>query len=255
MAQKRVTNDNYFSAVNNTRYCGASQYKAFMRCQAKALAVLRGEWDEPKSTALLVGSYIDAYFEGTLEQFKTDHPELFKKDGTLKADYEQAEQIIARITRDEMFMRYMSGKKQVIKTGKIEGVSVKIKMDSYHKGKAIVDLKIVKDLEPIYENGIRKNFINYWGYDIQAAFYQTIEGNNLPFYLAVATKEKDTDIAIIQIPQMWISEALQRIKYNLPIIDAIKRGKIEPERCECCDYCRATKKLNRIIQADELEGE
>ena len=41
---------------------------------------------------------------------------MFKKDGGLKADYIKANEIIARIERDEYFMRCMSGQKQVIMT-------------------------------------------------------------------------------------------------------------------------------------------
>lgn len=32
----------------------------------------------------------------------------------------------------------------------------------------------------------------------------------------------------------------------------IKIGAIEADRCECCDYCKSTKKLTRVISADEL---
>ena len=50
----------------------------------------------PPSTALLVGSYVDRCFEGpkSFEHFKAEHPEIFKKDGTLKADYSKAEELI-----------------------------------------------------------------------------------------------------------------------------------------------------------------
>jgi hypothetical protein len=237
------------------KYCGSSQLKAFMKCPAKAMAVLNGEWDEGDSVALLIGSYIDAWFEGTLDEFKTDHPQIFKKDGTLKAEYIHAEKIIDRVSRDELFMKYMSGKKQVVKTGEIEGVPFKIKIDSYHKGKAIVDLKVIRDFKPIYneERGIREPFILYWGYDYQAAIYQAVEGEKLPFYICAVTKEDDPDLEVIKIPQAWIDRAYEEIKNEVPIIAAVKRGEIEVERCGKCDYCRATKKLTRVISADELE--
>ena len=249
-----VNKKNYFSPNNNRKYCGASQFKAFLRCPAKAMAELNGEWSEEDSTALLVGSYVDAFFEGTLDQFKAEHPEILKKDGTLKAEYVKADEIIERVSRDELFMRYMSGRKQVIKTGAIEGVPFKIKMDSYHKGKAIVDLKVIKDFEPLWneEKGIREDFIQYWGYDIQAAIYQAIEGKKLPFYLCAVTKEKHPDFEIIQIPQTWIDSAMAIIKNEIGIIDAYKRGEIEAPRCGKCAYCRETKKLSRVISADEF---
>lgn len=249
-----VNRFNYFSKNNNLKYCGSSQFKSFLKCPAMAMAELNGEWEREESTALLVGSYVDAYFEGTLDAFKMEHPEVFKKDGTLKSEYARAEEIIARVSKDELFMRYMSGAKQVVKTGEICGVPFKIKMDSYHKGKAIVDLKIIRDFEPLWsdENCAREDFIHYWGYDYQAAIYQAIEGNKLPFYICAATKEANTDFAVIQIPQEWIDSAMSVIEYQIGTIDAYKRGEIEAPRCEKCAYCRQTKKLTRVISADEL---
>lgn len=252
-----LTAKHYFSPNSQLKYCGSSQFKAFLKCPAKAMAEIRGEWDRGDSTALLIGSYIDSWFEGSLDTFKMEHPQIFKKDGPLKAEYEKANAIIERVQQDELFMRYMGGKKQVIKTGEIEGVPFKIKMDSYHKGKAIVDLKVIKDFQPIWDDdrGCRLDFIHYWGYDYQAAIYQAIEGNNLPFFICAVTKEAQPDLAVIQIPQSWIDSAMISIKNEIGIIDAIKRGEIEAERCGHCDYCKATKRLKRVISAEELASD
>ena len=252
-----LTAKHYFSPNSQLKYCGSSQFKSFLRCPAKAMAELRGEWDRGDSTALLIGSYIDSWFEGSLDTFKSEHPQIFKKDGSLKAEYEKANSIIERVQQDELFMKYMGGKKQVIKTGEIEGVPFKIKMDSYHKGKAIVDLKVIKDFQPIWDEdrGCRLDFIHYWGYDYQAAIYQAIEGNNLPFFICAVTKEAQPDLAVIQIPQAWIDSAMADIKNYIDVIDAVKRGELEAERCGHCDYCKATKRLTRVISADELESD
>ncbi|MEE3499201.1 MAG: PD-(D/E)XK nuclease-like domain-containing protein, partial [Ruminococcus bromii] len=191
-----LTNENYFNPENQMKYMGVSQFKAFEKCPASALAVeVKGEYVLPKSKALLVGSYIDAHFEGTLDIFQAQHPELFKRDGNLKSEYIQAEQIINYLENDDLFMEYMSGEKQVIMTGKIEDVDVKIKVDSLLPDK-IVDLKIMRDFEPIYipEKG-RLNFIEAWEYDLQGAVYQEIvrqnTGKKLPFFIAAGTKEAD----------------------------------------------------------------
>ena len=249
-----LTAKHYFSHNSNMKYCGSSQFKSFLKCPAQAMAELRGEWKREDSTALLVGSYVDSWFEGTLDAFKAAHPEILKKDGSLKAEYVKAEEIIARVSRDELFMKYMGGQKQAIKTGYIEGVPFKIKIDSYHKGKAIVDLKVIRDFEPLWneEKAIRQDFIQYWGYDFQAAIYQAVEGEKLPFYICAVTKEAVPDFAVIQIPQTWIDSAMAIIKNEIGIIDAYKRGELEAPRCERCAYCRETKKLSRVISADEF---
>jgi hypothetical protein len=218
------------------------------------MAILEGRLQEEESTALLIGSYIDAWFEGTLDKFKEEHPNIFKRDGSLKSEYEKANAIIERVSRDELFMKYMSGKKQVVRTGTIEGVPFKIKIDSYHKGKAIVDLKVIKDFKPVWDEdlGCKVDFIHYWGYHYQAAIYQAIEGHKLPVYICAVTKENEPDLAVIEIPQAWIDEAMATIKNHIGVIQAIKRGEIEADRCECCDYCKSTKKLTRVISAEEL---
>lgn len=254
-----LTNENYFSPESNKKYMSVSQFKAFEACPAMAMAELNGEFEREKTAALMVGSYVDAHFEGTLDIFKAQNPQLFKRDGTLKSDYIKAEEIISRVERDALFMEYMSGEKQVIMTGEIEGVPVKIKIDSLLPDK-IVDLKIMRDFEPVYkaEYG-RLPWFEAWRYDLQGAVYQEIvyqnTGNRLPFFLAAATKEKVPDIVILQVGQDLLDFELDNFKRNVSFYNAIKSGVIEPERCEKCDYCKETKVLTEIIHTEDLENE
>ena len=241
-----LTNDNYFSVEASMEYFGVSQIKAFNECEARALAECKGEWKEEPSVALLRGSFIDAYFEGTLDKFIEEHPELFKRDGNLKADYAHAYKIIERVERDPMFMEYMSGEKQVIKTGEIDGFPFKIKIDSYHPGRMIVDLKIMRSMERI----AGRSFIDYWNYFLQGYCYKKIEGNDLPFFLAVATSETEPNLDIIKLEEDDMNDSGDRMRRNLPRWAAIKKGEIEPERCEQCNYCKRTKVLKNYISSD-----
>lgn len=253
----KLTQKNYFSRSANMEFMSVSQFKSFEKCPASALAEIKGKFKREETTSMLVGSYVDAYFEGTLANFIKKHPEIFKKDGTLKADYVQAEEIIKRILKDRTFKKHMSGEKQVIMTGSINGVPVKIKIDSFHPGKQIDDLKIVKDFQPIYhtEKGMLPWF-EYWGYDLQGAVYQEVvrqnTGEKLPFYLAAATKEKDTDIDVVHINQKTLDFALERFKANVEMFDAMKQGIITPDRCEQCAYCKRTKKIKTPTDSDEF---
>ena len=248
----RLTKRNYYSEEANREYWSASFVKSMLRCPAAAMAM---EPEEP-STALLVGSYVDAYFEGTLDAFREDHQELFKRDGTLKADYLQAEEMIKRARSDKIFMEYMSGRKQVIKTGTIGGLPFKCKMDVYKKGKRIVDLKTTRNTEPIYKPGEGwVTFADAWEWPLQLAIYQTIEGNRLPCFLAVITKENPADLAVIEVSQERLDAEMQRLLDKLPYLDAIKSGIIEPPRCGRCAYCRRTKKLTGPVSLAEFEKE
>ena len=246
-----LTNENYYSDIANLEYLSVSQYKSFQKCEAAAMAELRGEWKRPMTTALLVGSYVDAWFEGTLDEFKENHPEIYKKTKgglQLRADFIQAEEIIARVQRDPMFMRYMAGKKQEIRTAELFGTTWKIKIDSLHPDK-IVDLKVMRSMERI----MGKSFVEHWGYDLQMAVYAAVEGNDLCTYLAVVTKETPADLEIISIPKWRRVELLDEVEKSMPRLLAVKAGKIAPRRCGCCEYCRSTKVLEEPIDF-ELVG-
>lgn len=237
-----LTENNYYSNEANWSYMSVSQYKQFMTCEAAAMAQLKGEWEPESTTALLVGSYVDAWFEGTLSEFTEKHPNIYKRDGSLKADFAQAEQIIERVQQDELFMEYMGGKKQEIRTGKLFGVDWKIKIDSLHPDK-IVDLKVMRTMDRI----MGKSFVEHWQYDLQMAVYSAIEGNNLETYLAVVTKETPSDLDIIHVPEWRRRELLSDLQRNILRIISVKNGIEPPERCGVCPYCRATKKLTEPI--------
>lgn len=245
-----LTNENYYSDIANQEYMSVSQYKSFQKCEAAAMAELRGEWERPKTTALLVGSYVDAWFEGTLNEFKEQNPEIFRtgKERYLKADFVQAEAIIARVQKDPTFMRYMAGKKQEIRTAELFGTPWKIKIDSLHPDK-IVDLKVMRSMERI----MGKSFVEHWGYDLQMAIYNAVEGNDLCTYLAVVTKQTPPDLEIISIPRWRRVELLEEVEKSMPRILAVKSGAEEPRRCGVCEYCRSTKVIDEPIDF-ELVG-
>ena len=242
-----LTSKNYHSFEANEAYWSASLIKDFMSCEARAIGTLRGEWQPPASNALRVGSYVDAYFEGpdALEEFAANNPQIFKKDGTLKAEFIQADEMIARAESSKVFMEYLDGEKQVIKTGTLFGeFPFKIKMDVYVPGKRIVDLKTVRDMEPIYRKGEgRLDPIEFWRWTTQGAIYQAVEGNRLPFYLAIITKEDPPDLHLFQIDQRVLDAEMEWLKTKLPRFDAIKKGIVEPKRCEDCAYCRWSHKI------------
>lgn len=253
-----ITEETYFSKENELKYCGSSQIKSFMDCEARTMAKINGEWEEEPSTALLVGSYVDAAVSGTLDMFKAKHPEILKKDGTLKAEYIKADYILNRIERDELFMKYISGDHQTIMTGEIANVPIKIKIDSYFPDKAIVDMKCVRDFEPVWNNETktRENFIDYWKYTLQGALYQEIvrqnTGKRLPFYIAAVTKETEPDIVVAGIPDEVLDIELEKIKEILPKIKMIKDGILEPSRCEKCNYCKFTKTLTKVLDYRDI---
>lgn len=167
---ERINNKNYFDYEHKMKYTGSSEIKAFLECEAGALAKLRGEFEDTPSKAQIVSSYIDSYLSNELEQFKEEHPDIFLKNGELKSEYRQANEVIEQMKQDKMFWKYVSGGiHQKIMTGIISGVPIKIKMDNYYKDKAIIDEKSVASFDLIWNEKTRQkeNFIDYYNYPTQ----------------------------------------------------------------------------------------
>lgn len=278
MAPMKLTAENYYSPEANLAYMSTSQFKSFRACEAAALAELRGEWGRKETLALLVGSYVDAYFSGELEQFTADHPEIYTKQKTLKADFQKAHDICERLNRDELARLLLSGEHQTIKTVQIAGVWYKAKFDSLLNaekveeicekfpevrnivpfgGPMIVDLKCMKDFDDVWddEEHEKVHFAEFWGYDIQGAIYQHIDGRFAPFVLVGATKETATDIEAMYIPDEDLAFSLSEVEALSPRYDAIKRGEIAPEGCGKCAYCRNKKRLTTIKHYKQIRIE
>lgn len=252
----KLTRANYYSAEADKEYVSYSQLKAFAQCETRCLADINREIEREQSTSMLVGSYVDAYLDGekAFGEFKVGHPELFKRDGTLKSDFVFADEIIARINSDTVFRGLLRGRRQVIMTGTVMGVPVKIRIDSLHKDK-IVDGKVMKDLADIWdeEAGMYVPWWRYYHYDWQAWLYQTVVAQNkgvvLPFVNAVATREKGIDIRAFMYSEETLRNAGEEIKAIIRDLQAAKNGVKATISCGHCDYCRA----HRVVKRGEYE--
>jgi len=226
------------------------------------MAILNGEWEEDPTVPMLVGSYVDSYFEESLDKFKKQRPEIFTLKGELKAPFKQAEDIIEFAKKDELFMSYVvgEGQPQVIVTGNIGGSLWKGKIDRLHKGLAIVDLKVVASIRDRIWCDFEKqklNFIEAYGYIDQGAVYRELyrqmSGETLPFFIAAITKEKVPDHEIIQIPDTKLNSALERITEQTQRVVNAKTGKMPLLWCGKCDYCRSVKRLTEPILISDLD--
>lgn len=227
--------NNYYSPEANQQYFSVSQYKDFMQYEAMAMAKINGTYKPEMTRAMLTGSFVDAYFEEALDAFMQEHPAVFTRRQELRSEFRKANEIIARIQADELFMKFMSGEKQRIMTFDLFGVPWKMKMDSYLPGICITDLKVVA----------RFRSLPFWRYDLQGAVYQkgvaSITGEHLPFYLAVATKERIIDLDIFQIPQATLDMALSEVGDHIRHYAEVKNGLLPPVYCGKCDYCKSVK--------------
>ena len=158
-------------------------------------------------------------------------------------------------------MQFMSGEKQTIMTFYLFGCEWKMKMDSYIPGKAIVDLKTANNIHRSWKVQDYGNvcFVEYWGYILQLAVYQKgVEintGQKLPCYLAVVTKDEYPEIEIVYIDQQSLDHALHEIEMNMQSVLMVKSGGVDAIRCEKCDYCKSTKKIEKPIHYMDLISE
>ena len=112
-----LTSSNYHGLEANNEFWSVSLFKAFDRCEAAGLASVRGQYEREQTDALLIGSYVDAYFSGELDEFiKRDGDKLFKKNGELYAKFEHANDIIDTVEAQPLMMEFLKGEKQVIRT-------------------------------------------------------------------------------------------------------------------------------------------
>lgn len=249
MKRMTLTSSNYHSADANKAFWSVSLFKAFDKCEAAGLAQVRGQFKREETDALLIGSYVDAYFAGTMDAFKAEYADaMYTKKGELYAKYAHANKIINAVECQPVLMEYLDGDKQTIMTADLFGVPWKIKMDVYN-GERIVDLKCVKDFEPMYKEGFgRVSWIEYWGYDIQGAIYQRVveenTGRRLPFYIAAVTKEKTPDVDLIEIPQSVLDAAYKVVEAKIDEFDLVKIGEMDPKECGRCEWCKSVKVLN-----------
>lgn len=269
-----LTSENYYSLEANKKYCSASQYKDIIGCpflpgcEARAMATINGEYEREVTTALLIGSILDALWENDDPEYIAQRfPDCISTRGStkgqLKADFQLALKMYQIGLNSQKFCSYMSGDKQTIMTGTIEDLPYKIKIDSYIEGKAIVDLKTTKTLDRDFrtfvpDSGEKLTFYKGYGYDIQLAIYQEIvrqnTGDKLRCYLACVDKEKHPICDIIELPQKMLDEALDKVKRSSKKIIMLKSGEIKPIRCEQsgCDYCRDTHDC-QVLSTDEFE--
>lgn len=248
---KTLTNDNYFE---DDEYMSVSTFKKFQKCEVLGLE----PFDGVPSDAMLIGSYVDAFVEGTLDKFIEEHPQIFSSRGAskgeLKADFKMADVICDFIKNDKVFQQFMSGEKQTIMTGEIGGVPFKIKMDSYSPHIAINDLKVMRSVTN--SAGEYFDFITPWGYDIQLACYQEIvrqnTGEKLPCFICAVTKETPINSVIINLPQYVLDKALYKVESQIQRIYEVKMGKLEPIGCGKCSACISKRHTTPIISMEDL---
>lgn len=245
----KLNKNNYYSQQSNKEYMSYSQFKDFCECPAMAMAKINGEYEQEKTDSLLVGQYVDSWLDGDLDAFTELNPDIFNsRTGELKAQFKQADELCQIIESDKYLYKLLRGKRQKILTGSIAGVNFKCKIDSMLDDMTI-DGKVLKDCNDVWIDSQKMPFYMANRYDIQAAIYSTlrkqVRQEDVPFVLAVVTKEKTPDKRLFMFSKETIATALQEVIAKAPVFQDIKDGKEQAWGCGKCDYCRQKKQLNK----------
>ena len=271
-----LTRENYYTPDADWEYMSCSQYQAWNECEARELAKLQGRWADEEKEAFLVGNYFHTHFESpeAHEQFCNEHFDKIFKTKTVKgkggepdtvvvtgkyAPYVQADKMIAVAEGDELIQSLLAlpGENEMIMHGELFGVPWRIRLDKYvPDGRMIIDYKTVANIGELkWSEELREKvtFIDAYGYMMRAAVYSEIEKQNArsdkdPNFIIIAISKQDypdKEVLMLNHRQRYDYE-LSKIGERLPMIQAIKDGRVKPKRCGYCDYCRATKKLYAI---------
>ncbi len=279
-----LTQENYYSHETDYHYLSFSLFKDFMKCEAAALAKLKENWKPVSNpTPLLVGNYVHSTFESeqahedwlnrsefgekTNRELMMTKPTKKDPNGHLRAEFKLADEMINTLKDDDLFnfvYQPGTGEKEVIVTGKIDGVQWKGKIDSLNLDRGyFVDLKTVDDIHKkhwIADESRWGNFIESRGYVMQMAIYkelikQTFGVDCQPYMFAVSKQTPPDKMALdFQGDAIFkMEEAIIQIKENQGNIIEVITGEEKPEYCGKCEYCRSTKKLNGFIHATDID--
>lgn len=260
----KLTDDNYYSREADLQYMSVSQFKSFLKCEAATMAKLLGKYEEPKGDALLIGSYVHAWLDGTMEKFKEQTPEIFSSKGPtkgqLKSDYKNANDMIQTLENDPFCMMALDGEHEVIMTAELFGIQWKSKLDVYNpQNGRFADLKTVKSIrDKVWHDEYGYcSFVEAYGYITQMAVYSEIErinrgGERLENYIVAVSKEPIPDKAVITIDNERLVKELETVAGRIERIKSVKEGGEEPKSCGTCPYCRRTKMITSVTHYSEL---
>jgi len=253
-----ITLSNYHSPEIEREWLSASQLMAWRHCEAAAAArYLHGMPAVSAETgAQLTGRYLAARWAGE-EHFRdlvAATPELFRRDGGLRAEFAQCEEMYARTAADTVFRHYLTGTHWRIIAGELFGVPWKSRIEVDNEEENFVtDLMVCRDFAPVWqpETGSRVPFYAARNAYLRLGLHQLAvrqaTGREPELYLAAVTRQTPADLKVVAFnnpaARQVIAEELALAAEQVRRIKAIRNGDQVPRRCNCCDHCRATRQL------------
>lgn len=246
-----------------------STLKSFMDCEAETVAYKKGIWDRSKTfpevatIAMNNGTLVHTFFEGA-EQYENllkEKSDVYFKGGFFKEEYNQGLAMIERLHKSDLFNLVYQGEKEPEIKGNINGIDFHGFIDCLNEDKKIFcDIKTVNGSLTQKTWNDKKRRKEHWvlnrKYHYQMAIYQELLNQNgkenfKPIICAVS-KEEFNNIEVFYIPQDILDEALSEVRMHVERFKEVFIDGEVPNRCEECNYCKATKEPNRIKSLKEL---
>lgn len=265
-----LTRENYHSVEADRAFMSAHQLSSWIECAAREKAkqdetlngILTAAGCEIEdATVFLVGNYVDYSLlaENEFDDFVTKNYKAIYTKGSDKvppkkrAEFVMADRMIERIRKDRFAMEMLEGAHQDIITYEWAGCWWKSMIDNRRDDKFLVDLKTSKDVSVWdWNEELRKRtpFYETYGYWQNGAIY--LKGASIVYgpgdwcpVLLVVTKQDPPDLlGYIFKNAVRLVQEQAKVEASMPQVLGWKSGEVVPRRCEKCDYCRATKKLN-----------
>lgn len=247
----KLTQSNYHSAAASKIWLSSSDIKRAHRCETDFLYGKRDE-NKPAFTAGHLFEMLVTDDKRGLNKLYKEHPEMFYSRGAnageLKAEYQNIVDCANRVRSQSFLMDIIRpARKQVILTGRILGVPVRMMCDLLTSTGDIFDLKTARDFKMIYDcdTGLYVEWWQYWGYPMQLWIYREIARQNGldPQRVGIIGVSKlNCDVQAIQFSDEILSMAKADTLYTINRIKALKNGET-PNRCEHCDSCISTRQI------------
>jgi len=267
---------NYHDPETKREFMSHSQYRAWLTCAAATYAEIFKGYQPRKTTALIVGGYVDRAltapeeFAQYCEEFKSD---IYGAKGGKLADFKKADMLIDRLEKDPTWQIIMAAsRKQVVMEGEIGGVPFLYMADMMmeaHGTETVIDLKTACDFEddwtrvycgpasepmnwvnwsnPKFFRNQKVNWIDAAGYWRQLGvgrelFKQTREKRE-PVCAIIGAKKPVTDERPVGLG-LWVMDdnarldaEIRQIEVMLPMVMKWKTGEELAPGCGLCDYC------------------
>lgn len=243
----------YYDLETNKKYASVSLLKMFKDCPARTQAYLNGEYKQPTTEAMAVGSYVHAAFDGTQDDvLEAEKDLLLTKSGKPKQAVKDADVMIQTIKDDDFMMYHLDGQKEVEIYTEIEGLPFKCRIDNLNIDRGFIsDIKTTRSLTHTYWDDGKVLWLEYFDYDMQLAAYRECVkqeyGIDVEAYIVAVTKEKLPDKAVIPLGDVYLSKGMERLR---TLINEFKQG--SDRRCDKCDYCKYTKVVSDYTTIGDL---